>query len=287
MLLAAGSGLYLYHVKNRTRLLDRQIAQVMQNADAIRAHTGVLQAEWALQNDPQRLQDLADRFLALRPLTPTQFVTGADLDHKLPPIGEGPSGGGTTEPPVDRMAALDLRPDAMTHQDQPDPAPKPTADTAPKIPGVVAAPRSPPPPQSLGPLPAPSSQTQPVTPLPAPVVVASRPALAPSLPPPASGPAQAPAPFAARPVNPPASHPMVLATAATRSHRSDDADSPGNAATAAEVISRIRGSRGDQAAPTISPLVAPLMAPTITPTGASVLGGTRAMLAPPVPVAAR
>ncbi len=88
VLLAAGSGLYLYSEKHRTTLLDQRIDKVVSDTDAIRARTSMLQAEWALLNQPDRLGALAARFLpALQPIAPSQFVQLADLDRHLPPIG--------------------------------------------------------------------------------------------------------------------------------------------------------------------------------------------------------
>jgi hypothetical protein len=85
--LAAGaSGLYVYQIKHRTLLLDRQITRTVQQDAQMRARIGILQAEWTLLNEPDRLAGLAGQFLALKPLAPTQFVTLADLDRALPPV---------------------------------------------------------------------------------------------------------------------------------------------------------------------------------------------------------
>jgi hypothetical protein len=84
LLLAGGAGLFLYQSKHRTRVLDQQIEQTVKQVDAVRSRIGILQAEWALLNDPQRLAELSDRFLALKPVAPAQFVTLADLDRRLP-----------------------------------------------------------------------------------------------------------------------------------------------------------------------------------------------------------
>jgi len=81
---ACGSGLYLYSEKHRTALLDRQISGVIHQTEAARARTGLLRAEWALLNEPGRLQDMADKYLALKPMAPTQFVQLSDLAGHLP-----------------------------------------------------------------------------------------------------------------------------------------------------------------------------------------------------------
>jgi hypothetical protein len=81
---AFGSGLYLYSEKHRTVLLDRQISSVISQTQAARARIGLLRAEWALLNEPGRLQEMADKYLALKPMAPTQFVQLADLSAHLP-----------------------------------------------------------------------------------------------------------------------------------------------------------------------------------------------------------
>jgi hypothetical protein len=81
---ACGSGLYLYSEKHRTVLLDREISSVINATQADRARTGLLRAEWALLNEPGRLQEMADKYLSLKPMAPTQFVQLADLSSHLP-----------------------------------------------------------------------------------------------------------------------------------------------------------------------------------------------------------
>jgi hypothetical protein len=86
MLLAAGSGLWLYHVKHKSQVLDRQIENTIRAAATARERTTMLRADWALLNDPQRLQQLASNYLQLRPIAPTQFVQLSQLDARLPPV---------------------------------------------------------------------------------------------------------------------------------------------------------------------------------------------------------
>jgi hypothetical protein len=85
-LLACGSGLYLYQTKHRVKLLDDQIAQVVNQTNALREQTRMLSAEWTLLNDPERLQQLATQYLPnLKTVSPDQFTSMADLDSRLPP----------------------------------------------------------------------------------------------------------------------------------------------------------------------------------------------------------
>jgi hypothetical protein len=114
---ACGSGLYLYSEKHRTALLDKQISGVIHATEAARARTGLLRAEWALLNEPSHLQDMADKYLVLKPMAPTQFVQISDLASHLPPPG-------TTD-----MAADDSGDDADATANPPAMAPAP-ADPA-------------------------------------------------------------------------------------------------------------------------------------------------------------
>ncbi len=87
-ILAGASGLYLYSEKHRTTLLDQQISGIVSDTQHIRERTAMLRAEWALLNQPDRLQGLATRFLPqLGAMAPTQFVQLSALDHHLPPPG--------------------------------------------------------------------------------------------------------------------------------------------------------------------------------------------------------
>src|SRR5689334_16050640 len=88
MLLAAGSGLYLYQAKHQAQLLDKDIGRVLDAADAARRRAGLLRAEYALENDPSTLAELADTYLPeLKTTQPGQFVTLADLGKRLPAVG--------------------------------------------------------------------------------------------------------------------------------------------------------------------------------------------------------
>jgi hypothetical protein len=88
MLLAAGSGLYLYQSKHQALMLDREISKTLSAVDAARQRSSLLRAEYALLNDPSRLADLSAQFLPdMKTTTPGQFTSLADLDKRLPAIG--------------------------------------------------------------------------------------------------------------------------------------------------------------------------------------------------------
>jgi hypothetical protein len=65
MLSTVGSGLYLYTEKHSAEMLDRQIGKAIHGTQAARERTGLLRAEWAVLNDPARLQTMADQYLGL------------------------------------------------------------------------------------------------------------------------------------------------------------------------------------------------------------------------------
>ena len=101
--LACASGLYLYQAKHRVQVLDREIERTVRATDELREQTRILHAEWTLQNDPQRLQALADQFFSLKTVTPGQFTSLADLDNRLPAVR-------APEPPASEKLVADGQP---------------------------------------------------------------------------------------------------------------------------------------------------------------------------------
>ena len=87
MVMAAGSGLYLYQAKHASQMLDREIDRTLKATDQARQRIGLLQAEYQLLNDQGRLQDLAGKYLTLKTTAPTQFTNFADLERRLPAVG--------------------------------------------------------------------------------------------------------------------------------------------------------------------------------------------------------
>jgi hypothetical protein len=92
MVLAASSGAYLFGVKHRAQLLDDQLAQIAEQSRLDGQRIRVLQAQWALEIDPTRLQQLATRFTSLQPMQPAQLVTFTALQADLPPAGYAQAG---------------------------------------------------------------------------------------------------------------------------------------------------------------------------------------------------
>lgn len=84
MVSAFGSGLYLYQSKHAAQVLDRQILRTIKQTETTRERTGMLRAEWALLNEPERLAELAKVHTTLQTLKPTQFVAMNDIAARLP-----------------------------------------------------------------------------------------------------------------------------------------------------------------------------------------------------------
>lgn len=132
LLLAAGSGLYLYQTKHRAEMLDTKIERALKQAAAARERVGLLRAEWALLNEPDRLSRLASQYLQLQPLTPSQFVSLADLGSRLPAI-PGPSSDPNPGTPAPDVVA----------QSRAAPAAVPSPDAPVRMAEAVAAPARP------------------------------------------------------------------------------------------------------------------------------------------------
>ena len=75
---------YVYRIKmestSRTERVLRLHVEIREQRDAI----AVLRAEWARLDAPLRLQGLADRHLALKPLTATQYDSLKNLPERPP-----------------------------------------------------------------------------------------------------------------------------------------------------------------------------------------------------------
>jgi hypothetical protein len=104
---AMAAGLLLYREKSRAAMLDHEIGRVIRATEDAHKQTGLLRAEWASLNEPERLRSLADRYLQLRNTEPSQFVELSRLSHRLstlPPISVQPI---PEPPPADVSGVAD------------------------------------------------------------------------------------------------------------------------------------------------------------------------------------
>lgn len=83
----AGATFYIKH--DVERLSDRVIAVKAEIAEE-RDTLGVLNAEWAHLNRPERLRDLARRYLSMDPATAEQIVPARDAVRSLNQIDAEP-----------------------------------------------------------------------------------------------------------------------------------------------------------------------------------------------------
>ncbi|WP_077395702.1 cell division protein FtsL [Bombella intestini] len=85
--MAAGSGLFLYTKKHETLVLNQDIRKTIEDTRRIQQQTAILRTQWALLNQPDRLNALAQRVLPeMNQVDPTQFVQLTDLRKRLPAI---------------------------------------------------------------------------------------------------------------------------------------------------------------------------------------------------------
>lgn len=191
LMMACGSGLYLYQVKHQAQVVDKQIERTVKAIDATRSQVRELSAEWTLEGNPERLQQLATQFLPNdRPVQPSQFVGMTELDARLPAVRK-----------------LDAEPAAPMPDTGPDAPPVGLPDSPSDATTMVSAPTPP-----VVAAPAPAAPVK--APTPAPVIAQAhttdrKPAEAPR---PTRDMAMAPAPAAApKPAPRPTPAPMVTA----------------------------------------------------------------------------
>lgn len=86
---ALSSGMFLYYKKHETLLVNKNIVNIIKETHHVQEQTTILRTEWALLNQPDRLNVLSARFLPhLHSINPTQFVRLAKLVKVLPPIAK-------------------------------------------------------------------------------------------------------------------------------------------------------------------------------------------------------
>ena len=255
MLLAAGSGLYLYQTKHRAQMLDREIQRTIKQTEAARDRIGVLRGEWALLSEPERLSELSSQHLGLKTLDPKQFVALVDLNARLP----APMPAGTTIAPLEEPVAEPIPLAAAKQPQQRIAAVAPAA--APTRPVQVAT-LTPPPHPAAKPAAVPPPALVAAAKPPVPVTAAAQPVpriMAPVV-------SVSAAPITAPPVQAPA--------------RIQGLSSPQMPLSIGESVARAARTAAGHEAPTSSVQAS---AAVSTPAFASALGGARGALPAPVP----
>lgn len=102
LLLAALAGYALFQVKYQVVSLEEELARL--NAATLREQNQihVLEAEWSYLNQPQRLEELNERFVHLKPIKPAQYGTVASLPQRPERLDAEP---GARLPGTDGMIA--------------------------------------------------------------------------------------------------------------------------------------------------------------------------------------
>ena len=298
VVLACGSGLYLYQTKHQAQVLDRQIEHTVKDINQARMQTRELSASWTLLGSPDRLQLLSDQFLGIKPVMPSQFVAMSDIDLRLAaprtletPLPDTPASGAAASGTPDDTGS-DTTPVATT-----DPASAPDTPTTPASLSPAPIPRGPSMPAPT--VPAATSRavaaaTLPGSSLPAPSSAAPWPN-------PAADAARAQAVTTASPSPAPVTDSgkaATLATARPADRRPGETTHPGHdpgvrdqgGHDQAHEVAQVRPPAPRPATP--SPFVAALERPSSptsqrlapVPTSGSMLGMARAVGRPPVPL---
>jgi len=86
--LALGAALAAFTVKYQVRDLEDALAATQNAIADSREEIHVLKAEWSYLNRPERLADLADRYLELSPMSPAQMAFLVDVPLREVPVLE-------------------------------------------------------------------------------------------------------------------------------------------------------------------------------------------------------
>jgi len=116
------SGAYMFAIKHRAEATEVRIAQIDQQSRLDAGRIRVLQAQWALETDPDRLSQLAATFTNLTPMKPAQLVTLAALRDELPPP-DSAAPVGVVAPQLVTPAPVALAPPATARPSLPLPPP--------------------------------------------------------------------------------------------------------------------------------------------------------------------
>ena len=75
----------LFHVSHRVDQLENELIREQRSILREREAIDVLKAEWSYLNRPERIADLAERYLALVPLSADRMVSIHDLPQRQEP----------------------------------------------------------------------------------------------------------------------------------------------------------------------------------------------------------
>ena len=78
------SGFILYSLEHQTRGLERQVAALQKKIVDSREDMKLLDAEWSSLARPDRVKDLASKYLNLQTMQASQIVKTEELAQKVP-----------------------------------------------------------------------------------------------------------------------------------------------------------------------------------------------------------
>jgi hypothetical protein len=138
---------YVYRIKFDSTVQAEHLAKLRAEVRRERDRIAALRAEWGELDNPARIEILAKRFLALKPVAPTQFDSLDRLPERPPDdahaANEDPIGGmiGNLDPPETVTGTILQPASAAAPPDQPSGAPNPTSG-APSPPSGAPSPPS-------------------------------------------------------------------------------------------------------------------------------------------------
>jgi len=83
-----GTAVWVYSIKYETIYFAEQVKKLENRLDRENAAIIVLKAEWQYENQPARLQGLANKFLDSKPLEARQIIKASELPDRPPPSDE-------------------------------------------------------------------------------------------------------------------------------------------------------------------------------------------------------
>ena len=86
LMLTAAASIGLYQVKYQVQDMERNLAAMKRQIVHDHAEMQVLDAEWSFLNQPERLQDLSRRYLALAPIRSSQMASIESLPPRAAPV---------------------------------------------------------------------------------------------------------------------------------------------------------------------------------------------------------
>ncbi len=107
-----GLAFWAYHVNYATQDRQTELRKMKNEIASLQEGLGVLRAEWAYLNRPDRLRELVNlnfSALGLLPLAPEQFGSAAQVAYPAPPMVTAPLVGGLDTPPgTPKMKAIQI-----------------------------------------------------------------------------------------------------------------------------------------------------------------------------------